>query len=77
MADIDCPICDAGASETLPRSGDYIEVTCLHCGHYRITETAATSIENRPVDERRGMLKQAEDDATGKAVPIIGGVWRP
>ncbi len=77
MADIDCPICDAGASETLPRSGDYIEVTCLQCGHYRITETAATSIADRPIDERKGMLKQAGDEATGEAIPIVGGVWRP
>ena len=77
MAAIDCPICDSGASETLPRSGDYIEVTCLNCGHYRITETAAQSIADRAVDERQGMLKQAKVEVTGEAVPIVGGVWRP
>lgn len=77
MTALDCPICDANAHETLPRSSQYIEVTCLDCGHYRITETAAESITGRSVEERKGLLKQAEDEATGEALPLVGGVWRP
>lgn len=76
MTALDCPICDGNALESLPRSGDYIEVTCLDCGHYRISQTAAKSIADRPAEERKGLLEQARNEATGDAIAIVGGVRR-
>ncbi|MDY8109451.1 hypothetical protein U0C82_09900 [Fulvimarina sp. 2208YS6-2-32] len=72
MSTIQCPICEANAHETLPRSGDFHEITCLTCGHFRITEAAVAQYEDSPVDERKRLLSKAKANASGDALPIVG-----
>ena len=59
-----CPI-SGDPVETLPTTGDYIELDCPTCGRFRISGSALEAMTELSRQEKEAFLSKAKSDAQG------------
>lgn len=68
-----CPVCRHDAREALPRMGDFAEIFCSDCGHYRISGSSLEVMRHEDdAGIRKTALQHAIKDAGGN-IPFIKG----
>ena len=66
-----CPVCEKPAAWAESSTGDFAEVDCLDCGHFRISGTLQQVLADYPTTERREALERARLRARYGSVPVI------
>ena len=59
-----CPI-SGDPAQSLPTTGDYIELDCPTCGRFRISGSALKSMTELSRQEKEALLSKAKRDAQG------------
>jgi transcription elongation factor Elf1 len=74
QTDHECLVCGRERAEVQQKVGDFSEIVCQSCGHYRITDTAAAAMHALQPAERFAHLQAAIMEAKLKQldVPTIG-----
>lgn len=65
-----CPVCKGNAKH-LPVSGDYLELACAGCGHYRLSGTAKELLPKLSTVEKRRSLERAKLRAPYGSLPLV------
>lgn len=65
-----CPVCN-GKAMHLPNHGDYVELDCSSCGHFRVSGSALASVPNLATTEGRRSLDRARLRAHYGSLPLI------
>lgn len=66
-----CPICTKAAKHAKHTVGDFSEIACKECGHFRVSTTLLQAIRQYGIAAKRAALRSAQLRAPYGALPLV------